>query len=176
MMVQDFVSGILYHACAVDLTVFVALFAITSKQAKALSKKTIENMGQLLQYLATHPDVKMRFYTSDMILNVHSDVSYFSIPGDNSRACGHFFLSWMIRTTKQFNEMASLCPYHHPKFCGGVGSRGRVRRTILERKRMEMFQLTLTELGHLQPTTCMYCDNVMAAGIAIGLRRSRGLG
>ena len=47
---------------------------------------------QLLDYVATHPNAGIRYVTSDMILNLHSDASYFSEPKAKSRAVGHFWL------------------------------------------------------------------------------------
>ena len=46
----------------------------------------------LLDYMATHPDAKIRYKASDMVLNVHSDASYLSAPKARSRAGGYFFL------------------------------------------------------------------------------------
>ena len=89
--IQGVMVSISYYACAVDLTFLVVLSTIASKQAKA-TNTTIENTGQLLDYLATYPDVKLRLCASDMIFNVHSDTSYFSIIGTKSLACGIFFL------------------------------------------------------------------------------------
>jgi hypothetical protein len=40
----------------------------------------------------THPDAIIRDRASDMILNVHSDVSYLSAPKAHSCAGGYFFL------------------------------------------------------------------------------------
>jgi hypothetical protein len=39
-----------------------------------------------------HPNVIIRYHASDMILNVHSDVSNLSAPKACSRASGYFFL------------------------------------------------------------------------------------
>ena len=52
---------------------------------------------QLLDYLASHETAKIRFHTSEMILNINSDVSYLSETRANSRACGIFFMGWMPR-------------------------------------------------------------------------------
>jgi hypothetical protein len=41
-----------------------------------------------------HADAKIRFYASDMIMNIHSDMSYLSESKARSRACGHFFIGW----------------------------------------------------------------------------------
>jgi hypothetical protein len=50
---------------------------------------------QLLDYLLGHSDAKIRFYPSDMILNIHLDASYLSEYKACSQACGHFFMGWM---------------------------------------------------------------------------------
>ena len=42
--------------------------------------------------MATHPNAKLRYYASDMVLNVHSDASYLSAPNARSRAAGYYFL------------------------------------------------------------------------------------
>ena len=42
--------------------------------------------------MATHPNAVIRYYKSDMVLNVHSDASYLTALKARSRASGHFFL------------------------------------------------------------------------------------
>jgi hypothetical protein len=68
----------------------MALSTIASKQAKG-TKSTMKKCKQLLDYLATHPKATVRFYSSDMILNVHSDASYLSKTNAHSCMWGHFF-------------------------------------------------------------------------------------
>ncbi len=73
------------------MTVLMALSTI----AMLLTKPTKNTMGrcvQLLDYLATNTDAKIPFYASDMIMNIHSDLSYLSESKVQSRACGHFFM------------------------------------------------------------------------------------
>jgi hypothetical protein len=50
---------------------------------------------QLLDYLAHHSDAKVRFYASDMVMNIHSDASYLSEGKARSQTWGHFFMGWM---------------------------------------------------------------------------------
>ena len=90
--IQKVVGSILYYAIAVDLTLLMYLSAIASKQVKA-TKKTLKNVNQVLDYLATNPDATIRFHASDMILNIHSETSYIPVKSTKSRASGHFFLS-----------------------------------------------------------------------------------
>ena len=47
----------------------------------------------LLNYAATHPDTKIRYHCSGMILHMHSNRSYLSINKVRSQAGGHYFLS-----------------------------------------------------------------------------------
>ena len=42
--------------------------------------------------MTTHPDAIIRFYKSDMILQIHSDASYLTAPKSRSRAGGNLFL------------------------------------------------------------------------------------
>ncbi len=88
---QKIVGSILYYARAVDLTVLMALSTIASEQTKG-TEKTLEKAYQLLDYLVSHPNAKVQFCASDMIMNIHSDASYLSKTSARSRVCGHF--SW----------------------------------------------------------------------------------
>jgi hypothetical protein len=73
--VQQVIVSILYYACAVDLTVFMALSMIASEQAKG-TVNTMFKTKQLLDYLATHPNATIIFHASGMILNIHLNASY----------------------------------------------------------------------------------------------------
>ena len=126
---QGIVGSILYYASVVDLTVLAVLSTIASEQAKA-TKTIIKDTGQLLDYLATHPDAKIRLYASNIILNVHYDALYLSIIGTKSQMCGHFFLGWMLKDKQFICLNGCLCSQPHPEVCGSVSSRGGVRCTI----------------------------------------------
>ena len=92
--VQQIVGSILYYARAVDMTVLMALSSIAVEQTKA-TEQTFGRCLQLLDYLASNSEVKVRYHASDMIMNIHSDTSYLSETKARSRACGHFFMGWM---------------------------------------------------------------------------------
>jgi hypothetical protein len=70
--IQKITGSALYYSRAVDPTVLMALNDIATEQTAA-TEKTKTAAGQLLDYLATHPDAKIRFQASDMILHIHSD-------------------------------------------------------------------------------------------------------
>ena len=77
----------MYYARAVDSTVLPALNSIASEQASA-TETTEKKAAQLLNYLATHSKAVVRYYDSDMILNIHSDASYLSESRARSRIAG----------------------------------------------------------------------------------------
>ena len=91
LQIQHVVWSILYYARAVDLTALKVLTTLRSDQAKATTH-TMKRTEHLLDYLATHPNAKMRYYASSMVLNIHSYASYASKRGVISRALGHYFL------------------------------------------------------------------------------------
>ena len=166
LKVQKIVGSILYYARAVDSTVLIGLSSIAAQQTKA-TKKTQARCHQLLDYLASNPDAKIRFYKSDMILNIHSDASYLSEPNARSRTCGYFFMGSM----PQGGQPISLNGAFHVntqiiKFV--VASAAEAELGALFRNCQDgiMFRTTLLNLGHPQPRTPVHCDNATAVGIA----------
>ena len=92
--IQQIVGSILYYAHTVDMTVLAALSTIAIDQTKA-TQRTMDQCIQLLNYLASNQDAKVRFHASDMVMNIHSDASYLSELGAQIRTCGNFFMGWM---------------------------------------------------------------------------------
>jgi hypothetical protein len=73
--------------------VLMALSSIAIEQSKGTTN-TMAKAKQLLDFLATYPNATIRFWASNMIMNVHSNASYFSQYDACSQACGHFFMGW----------------------------------------------------------------------------------
>ncbi len=94
--IQRIVGSILYYARAVDITVLMALSSIASEQTRGTTN-TMSKAKQLLEYLATHPDLTIRFRAFNMILKIHLDASYLSETKAHSRACRHFFMVWSLK-------------------------------------------------------------------------------
>jgi hypothetical protein len=76
--IQQMVRSILYYARAVDMTVLIALSTIAIEQTKA-TEMTMGQCMQLLDYLASNQEAKVRFHALDMIMNIHSGASYLSM-------------------------------------------------------------------------------------------------
>ncbi len=94
--IQQIIGSILYYARTVDMTILMALSSIAVEQIKA-TEKTMGRCIQLLDYLASNLEVKVRYHASDMVMNIHSDASYLSKMKARSRACKHFFMGWMAK-------------------------------------------------------------------------------
>ena len=69
----------MFYTCSVDSTFLVGLNSIAKQQTSA-TDSTLKRTEYLLDYVATHPDAKIRYRASDMILQIHTDVSYLSEP------------------------------------------------------------------------------------------------
>ena len=69
------VGSLLYYGRASDPTLLHGLNDIASEQSAATTD-TNKALIHLLDYCSTHPDAKVRFMASDMILHIHSDASY----------------------------------------------------------------------------------------------------
>ena len=73
--IQKIVGTLLFYAQSVDATMLVDLGTIEEQQSIA-TQTTSKFVNHLLYYCHTHPNAKLRYQASDMILHIHSDTSY----------------------------------------------------------------------------------------------------
>jgi hypothetical protein len=134
---------------------------------------------QLLDYLAGQSEAKVRFHTSGMILNIHSDASYLSEAKARSRACGCFFLGWMpgkgepIHLNGAFHVSTTIL-----RFVVASAAKAELGALYHFCQTGIIFRLTLSKMGHPQPQTLVHCDNATAVGIVnntIKLQHSRSM-
>lgn len=85
--VQYIVGVLLYYARAVDNTTLTALNEIAAAQV-ALTENTRKKCNQLLDYVATYPNAKLRFHASER-LHVDSDAAYLVAPKARSQIEGY---------------------------------------------------------------------------------------
>jgi hypothetical protein len=97
---QQLTGTLLYYAMAVDQTLIMPINVLASEQSKATAV-TADKVIKLLNYCNTHPETKIRYHASDMILHNHSDASYLSENEAKSRATG--FFSWETTPTPTKN-------------------------------------------------------------------------
>ena len=76
-----------------DITTTKAMNSIGRKQSRS-TKTTKMWSNWLLDYLATHPEAKIRYWQSDMRLLIHSDASFLVEWDAKSNYGGYFYLGW----------------------------------------------------------------------------------
>ena len=76
---------------ACDVTTTKGLNSIGQKQSKA-TKITKMWANWMLDYLATHPDAKIRYWQSDMRIIIHSEASFLIEWDAKSNYGGYFYL------------------------------------------------------------------------------------
>ncbi len=109
----------------------------------------------------------MRYYASDMIMNIHLDVSYLSETKACSRACGHFFMGWMpkkgelIKINCAFYVNATIL-----KFVVASAVEAELGALFCNCQDDIIFCQTLADMGHPQPKALVHCNNTTAVGIA----------
>jgi len=103
--IKQIVRTLLFYGWAVDSMMLLALNDLAMEQSKR-TEKIAAALMHLLNYTATHPEAKIRYYASDMILYIDSDALYLSLPLGKSRAGGFFYFS--KRQTKRKEKPTSL--------------------------------------------------------------------
>ena len=77
--IQRIVGTFLYYARAVDTTIHPALNELAITQAKPTQRAQAAT-HMLMDYLATHPNAKLRYHKSDMQLHIDTDAAYLVAP------------------------------------------------------------------------------------------------
>jgi hypothetical protein len=76
---QQVVGTFSFYARAVDPTMLHALNVLAASQKRG-TQATVEALVHFLNYAATHPNAKIRYRASAMVLHINSDVSYLTEP------------------------------------------------------------------------------------------------
>jgi hypothetical protein len=166
----------LYYARAVYSIVLMPINDIATEQTKA-TEKTQAATNQLLDYLATHPDATIRYHASDIILYIHSDASYLSVSNARSRLGGLLFYGDKPPQEDTLNgsilNVGSVI-----KNVVASAAESEVRACFQNAQSGAPLRVTLTELGHIQPTTPLRTDNSTAFDIlneTIKQKRSKAM-
>jgi hypothetical protein len=163
LTIQKVTGSVLYYARAVDPTVKMPLNDIATQKTKATEKmQAVTN--QMLDYLATHPDAKIRYHASDMVLHIQSSASYLSVSNARSRLGGLFFLGNKSPEQDALNgsilNVAAII-----KNVVASAEESEVGACFHNTKSGAPLRVTLTKLSHTQPPTPLQTDNSTAYGI-----------
>jgi hypothetical protein len=163
--VQNIVGTLLYYGRAANSTLLTALSAITARQSNR-TQAVAEACHQLLDYVAMHPDVGIRYHACDMILAVHTDASYLSEIGGKRRAPGHFYLT--NRNVEDFNNGAVLTLSSIIKHVMSSASETKLAALYYGCKQAAPIRVTLKEMGHPQPApTPVTTNNITDWGLTM---------
>jgi hypothetical protein len=163
--IQQVCGEFLFLGRAVDSTLLCPISAIASQSSK-LTKDTMQQTLQLLDYLATQEDAVLSYHASNMVLAVHSNASYLSEPKAHSRARGHFFLS--SDTTIPPNNGAVLNIAHIMKNIMSSATKAELAGLYIMACEAVYIRIILEELGHKQPPTPLQTDKAMADTVING--------
>jgi hypothetical protein len=164
---QQLTGTLLYYARAVDPTLIIPINVLASEQSKA-TEVTADKVIKLLNYCNTHPETKIRYNASDMILYIHSDASYLSENESRSRAGGFFYMGSDTNTNKKLTNGAILIISKVLKHVMSSAAEAEIGAVFINAKVGSVLRTTLEELGHKQPPTTMETDNTTSTGYSNG--------
>jgi hypothetical protein len=171
-LLQSVVGTLLYYSRAVDPSISPAVHALGSIQSNP-SKNDMKKLDKLLQYVSKHRNIGIRYYASNMILQLMSDASYLCRP----RAASVVGSLAYLGSPYGINGPISC----HSKMISCVVA------SVAEAELAGGFQIAqaavhfrriLHDLGYPQPPTLLRMDNTVAIGIAtasINAKRSKSM-
>jgi hypothetical protein len=164
---QQPTGNLLYYAWAVDPTLIMPINVLVSEQSNA-TDVTADKVIKLLNYCNTHPETKIRYHASDMILHIHSDASYLSEIEAKSRAGGFFYMGNNNKNDKKLTNRTILIISKVLKHVMSSAAAAEIGAVFINAKEGALLRTTLEELGHKQPPTPMETDNTTATGYSNG--------
>ena len=171
--VQSAVGSLLYYGRALDNTILPALNQIGTEQALPTTN-TKQKLRRLLDYVATYPKAYLRFYASDMLLEIDSDAAYLVLPKARSRLAGYFRL---LDKNKQFKyNGAILIECKTIRHVVSSAAEAETHGVFHNAKIGVNLRHLLEAMGHKQPPTPLVTDNSTTAGFVnknIQLKKSK---
>jgi hypothetical protein len=131
---QQLTGTLLYYARAVDPTLIMPINVLASEQSNA-TEVTADKVIKLLNYCNTHPETKIRYHASDMILHTHSDASYISENEAKSRAGEFFYMGSNNKTDTKTHKRRNFNHQQGYKTCNVVSGRSRNWSSFHKRQR-----------------------------------------
>ena len=89
--IQEISGTYLYYGRGVDSSILPTLNEILTQQS-APTTGTTAKTDMLFDYLATHPDAKVRFYATNMYLYLESDAAHLVLPRARIRCAVYYYL------------------------------------------------------------------------------------
>jgi hypothetical protein len=131
---------------------------LASKQSRATAD-TADKVIKLLNYCNTHPETKIRYHASDMILYIHGHASYLSEREANSIVGGFFYMGNITNTAKKLTHGEILIISTVLKHIISSAAEAEIGAVFINAKEGAVLRTTLQELGHLHPPPPLETDN-----------------
>jgi hypothetical protein len=123
---------------------------LASEQSNT-TEETADKVIKLLNYCNTHPETKIRYHASDMILHIHSDASYLSESEAKSRAGGFFYMVNATKHDKNLTNSAILIVRKVLKHVMSSAAEAEIGAVFINAKEGAVLRKTLEESGHIKP-------------------------
>jgi hypothetical protein len=149
---QQLTGTLLYYARAVDTNLIMPNNVLASDQSKA-TEVTANKVIKLLNYCNTHPETKIIYHASDMILHIHSETSYLSENEAKSRAGGFFYMGSDTKTDKKLTNGENLIISKVLKNVMSSAAEAEIEAVFINAREGAVLRTTLEELVHKQPPT-----------------------
>jgi hypothetical protein len=176
--IQQVVGSFLYYAFAVNPTILMTLSDIATQQA-APTQNTKKRVDQFLDYMWTHPDAKIRYSASNVILNIHFNASYLSVPCARSCMGGYFILgSLPVNGDPIKLNGANHITCTILKLVAASAAEAKLGALFFNAQEAKVLPLNLDGLGHPQPPTPIHINNTTTVDIVnntIKCQRSRAM-
>ena len=177
--IQQVIGKFLYYERAIDCTMVTALNELaTTQTSKTATTKIMDKIIWFLDYAATHPDAKVRYHASGMVLHIQSDASYLSVKNAKSRVGGHFYLGNTRDSEKPPTNGPLYIVCNILKNVVASAAEAELAALFHNAQEAVILRTTLEEMGHKQPATPIKTDNSTAAGIinnTIKQKKSRSM-
>ena len=158
-------GSILFYARAVDNTALKALNTIAQHTTTA-TNVTQHLVNQLLDYLATHPNATICYWTSKMVLKVHSNASYLNKSHTCSSYAGYLLCGDNQNDDKLLNfNNADLIIVSILKLIAASAAEAELAALFHNSQSVQKLQMSLNEMGWPQTATDIICYNTIANGI-----------
>ena len=120
----------------------------------------------LLDYLATHPDAKIRYWQSNMRLLIHPDASFLVEWDAKGNYGGYLYLGWNQNDddSQKINGAVDVSASLLPLVAISVPE-AELMGTFYNAKKGEILRHTLEEMGWKKGPTTIFVDNNTASGI-----------
>jgi hypothetical protein len=147
---QQLTGTLLYYTRTVDPTLIMPINVLASEQSKSTAV-TADKVIKLLNYCNTHPETKIRYHASDMILHIHSDASYLSEKEAKSRAGGFFYMGSSPKTDIKTYQRGNFDHQQSSQTCNVLSSGSRNWGSFYKCQRSSSTSHNITRIGAPTP-------------------------